>query len=53
VISSRPGRPRVAGRLEEGGAALQPDAEPEDPGDPSSPGERRLAVVATHPALSL
>jgi HD-GYP domain-containing protein (c-di-GMP phosphodiesterase class II) len=53
VISSRPGRPRVAGRLEEGGAALQPDAEPEDPGEPSSPGERRLAVVATHPALSL
>jgi response regulator RpfG family c-di-GMP phosphodiesterase len=52
VLSSRPGRPPVSGRLEEGGAALPPDAEPEDP-DPSSAGERRLAVVATHPALSL
>jgi response regulator RpfG family c-di-GMP phosphodiesterase len=53
VISSRPGRPPVAGRLEEGGAAIPPDNESEDPDDPSSPGERRLTVVAPRPALSL
>jgi HD-GYP domain-containing protein (c-di-GMP phosphodiesterase class II) len=52
VLSGRPARPPVPGRLEEGAAGLQPDAEPEDP-DPSSAGERRLAVVATRPALSL
>ena len=50
VISSRP---PVAGRLDEGGGGLQPDGEAEDPDDPSSAGERRLAVVATRPALSL
>jgi HD-GYP domain-containing protein (c-di-GMP phosphodiesterase class II) len=53
VLSGRPARPPVPGRLEEGAAGLQPDAEPEDPDDPSSAGERRLAVVATRPALSL
>jgi response regulator RpfG family c-di-GMP phosphodiesterase len=53
VLSSRPGRPPVPGRLEEGTAGLLPNAEPEDPDDPSSPGERRLTVVATRPALSL
>jgi response regulator RpfG family c-di-GMP phosphodiesterase len=50
VHSGRPGRPPVPGRLEEGAAGRPPDA---DPDDPSSPGERRLAVVATRPALSL
>ena len=54
VLSGRLGRPPVAGRLGEGGAALQPDTEPEDPeDDPSSPGGRRLAVAATRPALTL
>ena len=53
VLSSRPGRSPVPGRPEEGAAGLPPDAEPEDPDDPSSPGERRLTVVATRPALSL
>ncbi|HJU02091.1 MAG TPA: hypothetical protein VJ966_12905, partial [Actinomycetes bacterium] len=53
VLSSRPGRPPVSGRLEEGAAGLPPDTQPEDPDDPSSPEERRLTVVATRPALSL
>jgi HD-GYP domain-containing protein (c-di-GMP phosphodiesterase class II) len=50
VISARP---PVAGRLEEGGAALRPDGEPEDPDDPLSPRKRRLGVIASQPALSL
>jgi hypothetical protein len=53
VLSGRAGRPPVPGRLEEGGPALQPDPEPEDPDDPSSPGGRRLAAVVAHPALTL
>jgi response regulator RpfG family c-di-GMP phosphodiesterase len=54
ALSGRLGRPPVAGRAEEGGAALQPDTEPEDPeDDPSSPAGRRLAVAATRPALTL
>jgi HD-GYP domain-containing protein (c-di-GMP phosphodiesterase class II) len=47
------GRPPVAGRLDQADGGRQPGGEAEDPDDPSSPGERRLAVVATHPALSL
>jgi len=53
VLSGRPARPPISGRLEQGGAALQPAAEPEDPDDPSSPEERRLTVAATRSALSL
>jgi HD-GYP domain-containing protein (c-di-GMP phosphodiesterase class II) len=47
------GRRPVSGRIEDGGAALQPDTEPEDPDDPSSPGRRRLAVATNLPALTL
>jgi hypothetical protein len=53
VLSGRPGRPPLPGRLDQAGDGMQPDGEAEDPDDPSSPGERRLTVVATHPALSL
>jgi response regulator RpfG family c-di-GMP phosphodiesterase len=56
VLSDGRGRP-LPGRLQEGPAGeRQPGAEPEDPDDPSSPAERRLAVTraaAAGVALSL
>jgi HD-GYP domain-containing protein (c-di-GMP phosphodiesterase class II) len=53
VISGRPGSSPARGRSEPDGGALQPGGEPEDPDDPSSRLDRRLAVVANQPALSL
>jgi response regulator RpfG family c-di-GMP phosphodiesterase len=52
VLSGRPGRPSVGGRLQDGSAAgPQPGGEPEEPDDPSSRVEGRLTAV-TRQALS-
>jgi hypothetical protein len=50
VLSAQPGAPPVTGRLVQGGSGLQPDGEPEDPDDPSSPVRGRRLTVAAQPA---
>jgi response regulator RpfG family c-di-GMP phosphodiesterase len=54
VLSTRPGKPPVPGRFEEGAGGARPGAEPDDEQeDPSSRMERRLTVVAAQPAGGL
>ena len=53
VLSARPGAPPVPGRFDPGGGGLQPDGEPEDPDDPSSPARRHLAAAQSAGGLAL
>jgi HD-GYP domain-containing protein (c-di-GMP phosphodiesterase class II) len=54
VLGGRPGGSPLPGRLQDGPAGeSQPDGEPEDPDDPSSPVERRLAVARAAGGVAL
>jgi hypothetical protein len=53
VLSTRPGKPPVPGRFEEGAGGARPGGEPDEQEDPSSRMERRLTVVAARPAGGL
>jgi response regulator RpfG family c-di-GMP phosphodiesterase len=53
VLSTRPGKPPVPRRFEEGAGGARPGGEADEQEDPSSRMERRLTVVAAQPAGGL